>query len=117
MFLKSVSTKIWKAPKKYLSLLKKFYGVISPDFSVLRNMPLHKQKDAIFNGRLLAHWWHIAIGSLGCLKNLEERQFFVQGLEEGIKVLTPKNLIVHGALPKKFFGKCEHVTNILHFPC
>ena len=139
--------RVWKSPKKYLPVLKKFYGVISPDFSVQRNMPLHKQIDAIFNGRLLGHWWqqngievipnirfnesrtyeyafegidknsNIAVGSLGCIKNKEERNFFIFGLEEMIKILQPKNLIIYGALPKEIFEKYSVLTNILHFPC
>ena len=139
--------RVWNNPKKYLPILKKFYGVISPDFSVQRNMPLHKQIDSIFNGRILAHWWQqngievipnvrfndprtyeyvfngidkystIAVGSLGCIKNKEERKFFIEGFSEMVKILQPKNLIVYGSFPKKFFGSYKNVTNILHFPC
>ena len=36
--------KLWKNPKKYLNKLKKFRGVISPDFSLYRNMPLVMQQ-------------------------------------------------------------------------
>lgn len=138
---------VWDNPKKYLPLLQKFYGVISPDFSIHRNMPLQKQIDAIFNGRILGHWWkengievipnvrfngertykyafegieknsNIAVDSLGCIKNVEERKFFLAGLAEGIKILKPENLIIYGALPKYIFEKYKDVTNILHFPC
>ena len=110
-------------------------------------MPLHKQIDSIFNGRILAHWWQqngievipnvrfndprtyeyafngidkystIAVGSLGCIKNKEERKFFIEGFSEMVKILQPKNLIVYGSFPKKFFGSYKNVTNILHFPC
>ena len=139
--------RVWNNPKKYLPILRKFYGVISPDFSVQRNMPLQKQVEAIFNGRILGHWWqqngievianirfndsrtyeyafegifpnsNVAIGSLGCIKKLEERKFFEEGLAEMIHTLKPKNLIVYGALPQAVFGKYKNKTNILHFPC
>ena len=35
--------RLWNNPKAYLSKLKKFKGVISPDFSLYRNMPLVMQ--------------------------------------------------------------------------
>ena len=35
--------RIWNNPKKYLPILKRFAGVISPDFSLYRDMPLVMQ--------------------------------------------------------------------------
>ena len=138
--------RVWNQPKKYLSLLKKFFGVISPDFSVQRNMPLFMKLDSIARGRVLGHWWqqngievipnvrfngeetyklifegldrnsNLAVGSLGCIKNREERKYFVEGLRELMERLKPKNLIVYGAAPKKIFEPYANETNILHFP-
>lgn len=137
---------VWNQPKKYLLLLKKFYGLISPDFSVQRNMPLFMKLDSTAKGRVLGHWWqqngievipnvrfngdstynfvfegldknsNLAVGSLGCIKNKEERKYFIEGLRELIKRLRPKNLIVYGAVPKKIFEPYANETNILHFP-
>ena len=137
--------RVWNQTKKYLPILKKFYGVISPDFSVQRNMPLFMKLDSIAKGRVLGHWWqqngievipnvrfngdstynfvfegldknsNLAVGSLGCIKNKEERKYFVEGLRELIKRLQPKNLIVYGAAPKKIFEPYSNETNILHF--
>ena len=138
--------RVWNQPKKYLSLLKKFFGVISPDFSVQRNMPLFMKLDSIARGRVLGHWWqqngievipnvrfngevtyklvfegldknsNLAVGSLGCIKNREERKYFVEGLRELMERLKPKNLVVYGAAPKKIFEPYANETNILHFP-
>ena len=36
--------RIWNNPNKYLPILKKFKGVISPDFSLYRDMPLVMQE-------------------------------------------------------------------------
>lgn len=36
--------RLWKNPKQHLEKLKKFRGVISPDFSLYRNMPLVMQQ-------------------------------------------------------------------------
>lgn len=138
--------RVWNQPKKYLPFLKKFYGGISPDFSIQRRMPLFMKSASIAKGRLLGHWWqqngievipnvrfngdstydfafagldknsNLAVGSLGCIKNKEERKYFVEGLRELIKRLQPKNLVVHGAAPKKIFEPYADETNILHFP-
>ena len=35
--------RIWRNPQRYLPLLKKFNGVILPDFSIYRDMPLAMQ--------------------------------------------------------------------------
>ena len=137
---------VWNQPKKYLTLLQKFYGVISPDFSVQRNMPLFKQIELTARGRLLGCWWrqngievipnvrfngdrtykfafegldknsNLAIGSLGCIKNKTERDYFVKGLAEMIRTLKPKNLVVYGAAPKTIFEPYVNKTKILHFP-
>ncbi|MBR1729372.1 MAG: DUF4417 domain-containing protein [Selenomonadaceae bacterium] len=138
--------RVWRNPKKYLPILKKFYGVISPDFSIHRNMSLFMQIQSIFNGRVLGNYWqqngievianvrfndsrtykfafegidknaNISIGSLGCLKKNEERKFFVAGLEEMMKTLTPKNLIVYGSAPEEIFDRYKNNTNIIQFP-
>lgn len=46
--------RLWNTPNKYLAKLKKFNGVISPDFSLYRNMPLVMQMWNTYRGRALA---------------------------------------------------------------
>ena len=138
--------RVFNQPKKYLLRLKKFYGVISPDPSIQRNMPLFKQINLTAESRALGCWWrqngievipnvrfngdstykfvfdgldknsNLAVGSLGCIKNKREREYFVEGLHEMMKRLKPKNLVVYGAAPKKIFEQYARKTNILHFP-
>ena len=48
--------RLWNRPKTYLPVLQKFKGVISPDFSVYRDMPLVMQQWNIYRSRALAHW-------------------------------------------------------------
>ena len=137
--------RVWNQPKKYLPLPEKFYGVISPDFSIQRNMPFFMKLDSLAKGRVLGNWWqqngievipnvrfngdstykfvfegldknsNLAVGSLGCIKNREERRYFVEGLRELMERLKPKNLVVYGAAPKKIFEPYANETNILHF--
>lgn len=48
--------RLWNNPKRYLSKLKKFKGIISPDFSLYRNMPLVMQQWNTYRNRALAAW-------------------------------------------------------------
>ena len=127
--------RIWNNPRKYLPILKKFDGVISPDFSVYRDMPLVMQQWNIYRGHAIGHWlqehsiplianvrWGdertyklscagvategtIAVGSHGCIKLAKEREYFSAGLAYVIKTLKPKVIIVYGTAPDSVFGK------------
>ena len=48
--------RIWNTPNKYLPIIKKFKGVITPDFSVYRDMPLVMQQWNIYRSRAIGHW-------------------------------------------------------------
>lgn len=125
--------RIWNHPRRYLGILKRFEGVISPDFSLYRDMPLCMQKWSTYKGRALAHWWSengievipnvrfsdersydfcfdgiehnsvVAIGTHGCIKCREDREFFIRGLAEMVHRLTPHTIIVYGAAPDSMF--------------
>ncbi len=127
--------RLWNNPKKYLPILAKFNGVITPDFSLYRDMPLIMQIWNIFRSRALAHWFQenglnvvvnirwgdkrthfitclgvpkystIAVGSVGCIKLLEDRKYFIEGLDYVVKKLKPKTIIVYGAAPDYIFDK------------
>ena len=132
--------RLWNNPKKYLRKLKKFNGVISPDFSLYRNMPLVMQEWNTYRGRALAFWlqkngieiipnirWNdertyefcfdsveknktIAIGTHGCIKKKADREYFKKGLCELVKRLSPKNIVVYGAAPYDIFGEYKNIV-------
>lgn len=57
-----------------------------------------------------------AVGSHGCIKQKEDRKHFVDGLEQVIKRLKPKRIVVYGAAPASIFGKYrDQGIDILHF--
>ena len=127
--------RLWNHPNKYLPILKKYNGVITPDFSVYRDMPLVMQHWNIYRSRALGHWlqdngipvivnvrWGdertydlsctgvptnstISIGSHGCIKLLQERGRFIQGLDYVVDKLNPKTIIVYGTAPETIFSK------------
>lgn len=126
--------RLWNRPKTYLPILKKFKGVISPDFSVYRDMPLVMQQWNIYRSRALAHWLQengvpvipnirfsddrtfelacagisrhavIAIGSHGCIRLPTERNYFKKGLAYVIDTLEPTAVIVYGTTPDEVFA-------------
>ena len=125
--------RLWNNPKAYLSKLKKFKGVISPDFSLYRNMPLVMQIWNTYRGRSLAVWLQdngieiipnvrfndertyafcfdgiekfktVAVGTHGWIKNRIDKEYFKKGLAELVKRLSPKAIIVYGATPDDIF--------------
>ncbi|MCR5835271.1 MAG: DUF4417 domain-containing protein [Lachnospiraceae bacterium] len=127
--------RIWKNPEKYLDILKKYNGVILPDFSLYRDMPLCMQIWNIYRSRAIGHWLQtngikvipnirygdyrtyyiccdgiekhctIAVGTHGNLKLIPDREVFLSGLDAIVETLEPKTIVVYGAAPDKFFEK------------
>ena len=129
--------RVWNNPKQYLDRLSKFRGIITPDFSLYRDMPLVMQEWNTYRGKALGSWWQsqglkvlpnvrfaderslsfccngiakgsiICIGSHGCLHVKQDREYFKKGLEEVIKKLRPTDIMVYGCTPADVFGICE----------
>ncbi len=125
--------RLWNNPKQYLDKLKKFKGVISPDFSLYRNMPLVMQMWNTYRGRAITVWLHnngievipnvrfgdertfsfcfdgveenktVAVGTHGCIKRKEDKIFFNIGLAQMVQRLSPKTIIVYGSAPDNIF--------------
>ena len=125
--------RLWNKPRKYLDKLKKFKGVISPDFSLYRSMPLVMQQWNTYRGRALAVWLQdngievipnvrfndvrtysfcfdgiekgktVAIGTHGCIQHKEDRLYFKSGLAILVEKLEPKNIVVYGQAPDDIF--------------
>ena len=127
--------RIWKSPERYLDILKKYKGVILPDFSLYRDMPLAMQIWNIYRSRALGNWFQIngirvipnirfgdrrtfdiccegiseqtviAIGSHGNIKNKIDREIFIEGFDYVVRLLKPIAVIVYGSAPEKYFKK------------
>ena len=127
--------RLWRNPAKYLELLKKYKGVILPDFSLYRDMPLAMQIWNIYRSRAIGHWLQvngvkvipnirfgdrrtyriccdgierysvIAIGTHGTLKHKDDRELFLAGLEVVVNRLKPSAIVVYGSAPDKYFKK------------
>lgn len=49
--------RIWNSPEKYLPIIKRFAGIIAPDFSVYTDMPKAQQIYQIYKMRLLSAYF------------------------------------------------------------
>lgn len=129
--------RVWRNPKRYLGILKRFNGVILPDFSVYRDMPYAMQVWNIYRSRAVGSWLQengvkvianirygddrtykiscdgaprgctVAVGTHGTLKHLDDKRYFVEGLKVAIKELRPSTIVVYGSAPEDAFGACR----------
>lgn len=125
--------RIWRNPRRYLFILKRYNGVILPDFSVYRDMPFVMQLWNIYRSRAIGFWlqqngikvivnvrygdWRtyycccdgvptgcvIAVGSNGILDDKDDRKFFATGLRIVVRRLKPTTIVVYGGTPSEIF--------------
>lgn len=124
-------------PDKYVKELDNFQGVISPDFSLYRDMPYAVQLSNTYRNRALGHYmqsrglyvipnvrWSdsrsfeycfdglekngmYCISTHGCIKRIEDKYYFRQGLYAFLETLNPKIVLVYGAMPEEIFSEYE----------
>ena len=127
--------RLWRNPKIYLPILQKYNGVILPDWSLYRDMPLVMQLWNIYRSRAIGAWLQandvkvipnirygdrrtfkvctdglkkhsvIAVGTHGTLKNIEDRTIFINGLDFVVQHINPVAIVVYGACPDSIFQK------------
>jgi outer membrane cobalamin receptor len=122
-------------------------GIVSWDFSMYRNMPFAMQYWNCFRSRLLGSLYEryggvcipnirpsdrrsfaycfdglpteatVAMGTLGALKTYEDHIAFTACVDEIVKRLRPKNIIVYGSAPERiFYSALESGVNVVSFP-
>lgn len=126
--------RVWKNPKKYLSVFRRFKGIIAPDFSLHGDMPLCVQIYNVYRSRLLAHYYQrmgvpvivnvrwgidltfdfcfdgiydndiVFIGTHGSIKEKFNRIQFTRGLDKMIETVHPKIICVYGFIPDDIFS-------------
>ena len=127
--------RLWRNPRRYLPIFKRFNGVILPDFSLYRDMPLVMQLWNVYRSRAIGCWlqrngikvianvrWGdrrthrvccdgisrgctIAVGTVGALRGTEDRLYFTEGLAYVVRQLAPRAIVVYGPAPDEVFGK------------
>ena len=134
--------RVWRSPERYLSILEHFGGVIAPDFSLYRDMPLVMQHWNVYRSRAFAHALQsrgqnvianlrfgdertfevaclgvpheagFAVGTHGLLRDSTDRKLLAAGLEYAVERLHPKIVVVYGSAPDQIFG--EYRKNGVH---
>lgn len=133
--------RIWNSPEKYIDKLAKFECVITPDFSLYMNMPLAMKIWNVYRfrtiGKILADvgievipciqfagvdtfefcfdglpkHQTISISSVGVKQDKEAYEIFKLGVNECIKRLEPRKIILYGGEVKDIdFKDIEIVT-------
>jgi hypothetical protein len=120
--------RFWNNPEKYLPTLKKYKGVVGPDFSLYGDYPLALQIFNTYRSRVLTHWlkcngvcvipnvrWSteytyqfcfdglrqkdiVFVGSHGCSKRSGDKHLFEKGLKEMIKRIDPAVICIYGTV-------------------
>jgi hypothetical protein len=126
---------IWNSPRQYLEKLKKYKGVITPDFSLYSPLTFTMQLWNTHRNRTLAYWlqrsgvpiipnvsWGlansyefcfdgiaesgtVAISTIGAITNRVSRMDYKNGLAEMLNRLQPKTVVLYGTMPKDIFEK------------
>lgn len=139
--------KILSDVNKYIDQFKEYAGVISPDFSLYIDMPLCLQQTNVYLNRAVGSFiqskgvkvipnirWGdersydfaflgvekesiYAISTVGCIRSMEEKVRFKEGLKEMIKRLKPKQIIVNGTMPEIVFKEFYDCVEFIQFEC
>lgn len=122
-------------PKRYVARLKRFCGIISPDFSICPDYPWPLQIKNKYLNHALAYWlstqgipvipnvrWGdehsfdfcfsgieknsvVAVGTHGQLRRTDNKRLFSDGLPAMVATLSPHTIIVYGKAPDDVFGR------------
>ena len=112
---------------RYLPILQRFNGIISPDFSIFWNYPQYRQIESVARNREIGSWlqrngisvipcvrWGkedtygyafdgiepggtVAVGTAGCMREKEARQVFEKGFPVMLDKLVPKRIVIYGS--------------------
>lgn len=138
---------IWRYPQRALKKLSRCAGVITPDFSTYQDDPEPIKLYNTYRMRTFGRWlgnlgfrvinnvrwgtketWDycfegipkntiVSIGAVGCIKEKSNWRRFAEGLEEMIRRLNPKIILVYGSAQDKFFGKYREAgISIVEYP-
>lgn len=127
--------RVWRNTKRYLPILRRFNGVLLPDFSLYRDMPFNMQTNNIYRSRAMGFWLQqngvriipnvrfadrrtyrcccdglsqgitIAIGTHGVMRRPADKAITAEGLGKVVDRLRPWAIVVYGTAPEDVFSK------------
>lgn len=132
-------TRLWTNIGRYTELLRQFKYVMSPDFSLYTDFPLAMQIYNHYRKHWIAAYWQkhgisvipticwgdensygwcfdgepecstVAVSSVGCMKNKENKELFLRGYREMVERLSPTQIIFYGSIPEECKGNIVRV--------
>lgn len=131
--------RLWAQPNSYIKLLSEFGCIVSPDFSMYRDMPKAIQIFNKYRNHWLAAYWQtkgmnvipnigwstpdnydwqfdgypkhsvVAVSNVGCMKEKEARELFMQGYTEMLNRLEPKEILFFAHTFGDFEGNVHYI--------
>lgn len=131
--------RIWNNPSEYISLLEEYECVLTPDFSLYREMPIAMMIWNVYRSRLIGQifqrsgmiviptvsWCQedtfdfcfdglprnatLSISTIGVKRDPEAFEIWKAGVDEMIRRLEPKALLIYGGEVDYDFGKIKTV--------
>lgn len=126
--------RLWNNPPQYVSPLKRFDFVLSPDFSLYTDFPAAMQIYNHYRKHWLAAYWEsfgieviptigwsaedsfewcfdgeptggtVAVSSVGTQNSSHAKKLFLDGYNEMINRLSPETIIFYGSVPEECRG-------------
>lgn len=133
-------------PDKYVEILNKYDGIISPDPTMMVNNSKCLLETSTYMNRAIGYYYSkkgipvipnirwtneqsysfcflgvpknsiVAISTHGCCKTKQQKTDFKNGLRKMLEVLEPTDVIVHGAMPDSIFEEFKGITTFHRFP-
>ncbi|MCL2874268.1 MAG: DUF4417 domain-containing protein [Defluviitaleaceae bacterium] len=100
--------RVWNNPKQYLEMFKRFGGVITPDYSLYRDLPLAMQVWNTYRNRAIAYWLqNNGVDIVANVRWADERsyEFAFEGLEQGGSYAVCTNGGIRSKLDRYYFKK------------
>lgn len=118
--------RIWNYPEKYVDVLRQYECILSPDFSLYLDMPMPMKIWNIYRSRLVGQYFQsmglkviptiswaeketfsfcflgipkgsiVSISTIGVKQNQKALQIWLDGVDEMIKQIEPKAILIYG---------------------
>ena len=132
--------RLWNSPRKYLDLVGRFNGVLSPDFSLYMDMPLPMQQWNEYRRRALSRYWQgagisviptlswstpdtygfcfsgiprhstVAVSTVGVMRDESALEVWRDGMSRALDTIEPDRVVAYGGKIEGFDFGCEVVT-------
>lgn len=129
--------RLWNSPYRYLNKLRKFKGVVTPDFSMYGDMPYPIKMMNAYRSKWLGVWFNengiktiinvrwsdeesleyvldgieegsnIFIGTLGARRNNEDRYLLEEGFKKVCDIVKPNFIMSYGTLTNNMLKLCK----------